>query len=200
MTGGDDRLAALVGSRLCHDLISPVGAIGNGIELITLEASTQTPEIDLLRQSVEAAGARLRLFRIAFGNVGEGDVVSREDLTQVLAGVYGASRLTVEVELAGGIGRGAAKVALLMALCLETTMPHGGTLSLADDDGRMVVRGTAARWRRDMDALWDLLDVASDDPRVTPATVHFPLVTLTSRAAGRRLTLDRRPDTITLSA
>ena len=45
-------LAGLVGSRLCHDLISPIGAIGNGLELLELSGSAPTEEIALIRASV----------------------------------------------------------------------------------------------------------------------------------------------------
>jgi histidine phosphotransferase ChpT len=66
-------LCALIGSRLCHDLVSPVGAIGNGVELLSMEgAGAPMPagaaELSLVRESVENAQARLRFFRIAFGD------------------------------------------------------------------------------------------------------------------------------------
>ncbi|HMS96693.1 MAG TPA: histidine phosphotransferase, partial [Tabrizicola sp.] len=58
-------LAALIASRICHDLISPLGAIGNGVELLAMERAG--PELDLLSESVAHANARIRLFRISFG-------------------------------------------------------------------------------------------------------------------------------------
>ena len=62
------KLTALVASRICHDLISPIGAIGNGVELLTMESGgTLRPEFALISESVANANARIRLFRIAFG-------------------------------------------------------------------------------------------------------------------------------------
>jgi histidine phosphotransferase ChpT len=63
-------LAALIGSRICHDLISPIGAIGNGVELLLMEASGKGPELSLISESVAAANARIRFFRVAFGAAG----------------------------------------------------------------------------------------------------------------------------------
>ena len=70
-THPEDDLVALVGSRLCHDLISPLGAIGNGVELLTMTATTLSPELQLITESVAAANARIKFFRLAFGRAGE---------------------------------------------------------------------------------------------------------------------------------
>ena len=51
-------LAALLGSRICHDLISPIGAIGNGLELLMMDPGTHGPEMSLISESVGHANAR----------------------------------------------------------------------------------------------------------------------------------------------
>ena len=63
-------LAALIGSRICHDLISPIGAIGNGVELMMMDGTAKTPELALIAESVANANARIRYFRVAFGSAG----------------------------------------------------------------------------------------------------------------------------------
>ena len=65
-----EDLAALVGSRICHDLVNPLGAIGNGAELLVMEDSRLGPLARLIGDSVESATARLRLYRLAFGPPG----------------------------------------------------------------------------------------------------------------------------------
>ena len=60
-------LAALLGSRICHDLISPIGAIGNGLELLMMDGSAAGPEMALISESVGNANARIRFFRVAYG-------------------------------------------------------------------------------------------------------------------------------------
>ena len=65
------NLAALIGSRICHDLISPIGAINNGLELLDMNGGVQGAEMELISGSVGNAGARIRFFRIAFGSFSE---------------------------------------------------------------------------------------------------------------------------------
>ena len=65
-------LAALISSRICHDLISPIGAINNGLELLGMSGqSLDTPEMSLINESVQNASARIRFFRIAYGAASE---------------------------------------------------------------------------------------------------------------------------------
>lgn len=60
--GQDLNYAALIGSRICHDLISPIGAINNGLELIEMSAPSLGPEMALISDSVTSASARIRFF------------------------------------------------------------------------------------------------------------------------------------------
>ena len=64
------NLSALIGSRICHDLISPIGAINNGLELLGMSGNTPGPEMELIHDSVGNASARIRYFRVAFGAAG----------------------------------------------------------------------------------------------------------------------------------
>ena len=57
------NLAALIGSRICHDLISPIGAINNGLELLGMSDAREGPELELISESVGNASARIRFFR-----------------------------------------------------------------------------------------------------------------------------------------
>ncbi len=79
-------LAALVASRVCHDVISPVGAIVNGLELMEDGADEATTELalDLIRKSAKTASARLQFCRIAFGAAGSaGSAIDTRDAHQV---------------------------------------------------------------------------------------------------------------------
>src|SRR3546814_2355671 len=85
----DDRVdfASMLASRLCHDLLSPVGAFANGLELL---ADEKDPEmrarcIDLLEQSARTSAAKLKFFRLAFGSAGGfGEAVRSEEHTSEL--------------------------------------------------------------------------------------------------------------------
>lgn len=84
------NLAALIGSRICHDLISPIGAINNGLELLGMTAPTEGPEFELISQSVGNASARIRFFRIAYGAASV-QLVGRAEIVSILADVMGGA-------------------------------------------------------------------------------------------------------------
>src|SRR5205085_12356618 len=68
-------LAALLCSRVCHDLISPTGAIVNGLEVLEEngDEETKTFALELIKKSAKTASARLQFCRIAFGAAGSAD-------------------------------------------------------------------------------------------------------------------------------
>ena len=78
-------LAALLGSRICHDLISPIGAIGNGVELLMMAGAEHGPEIALIAESVGYANARIRFFRVAFGTATADQRMARAEIASILA-------------------------------------------------------------------------------------------------------------------
>ena len=86
---------ALVSSRICHDLISPVGAIGNGIELLEGHAA-RMPEIGLIADSVDNAKAKLRFFRICFGQMSEGALTSATEVEAIATAMIQSPRLRLE--------------------------------------------------------------------------------------------------------
>ena len=122
-------LVALIGSRICHDLISPIGAIGNGIELIGLTSSGGGPEMALISESVSNAQARIRFYRVAFGAGNAGQNVTGAEASEILRDVYGAGRVSIAWEPCGEIRRPEAKLAFLLVQCLESAMPQGGRIA-----------------------------------------------------------------------
>src|SRR5204863_9584150 len=83
-------LAALLCSRVCHDLISPVGAVVNGIEVMEDDADEQTKTfaLELIRKSAATASARLQFCRIAFGAAGSaGAAIDLGDAESVARGM-----------------------------------------------------------------------------------------------------------------
>ena len=94
----DKHLTDLIGSRIFHDLVSPLGAIGNGVELLSMSTSgaAAAPELALIGQSVDSANARIRFFRVAFGAAGEGSHLNNSEIRSNLATVYRNGRMKVE--------------------------------------------------------------------------------------------------------
>lgn len=187
----DVALAGLVASRLCHDLISPLGAIGNGVELMQLVAEPGTeapPELALIAESVGAARARISSFRVAFGPASGEQRVSKGELEQLLRDMTSGGRLRVELDSQGDQSRSEVKLVLLALMCLETAMPWGGRVLLlrAVPGWRLVAEAT--RTRPDP-ALWAWLggDPALRRLSPLPAEVHFPILAAEARAQGRQV-------------
>src|SRR3546814_14484928 len=95
----DDRVdfASMLASRLCHDLLSPVGAFANGLELL---ADEKDPEmrarcIDLLEQSARTSANKLKFFRLAFGSAGGfGELVPADEAKSAIQGIHGDRAIT----------------------------------------------------------------------------------------------------------
>lgn len=125
----DLTLAAITGSRICHDLASPLGAIANGLELLELAGAAESPELALMRESVAGARAALDLLRLAFGRAPDGETLSAEKMLAVLgAHLRNRPRLALEWQVTGTVPRSEAQLVLLCLLGAEDALPRGGTL------------------------------------------------------------------------
>lgn len=167
-------LAELIGSRICHDLISPIGAITNGLELLELTGSATGPEMDLIGDSVTNAGARIRFFRIAYGAAGN-QAIGRNEVVSVLGGVTQGTRLTVQYAPPDPQPRALVRLAFLAMQCCETALPMGGTVRIDTDTDRWSVTATADRTNIDP-SLWGRLTGDDGAGAVTPAQVQFALL------------------------
>ncbi len=95
-------LAALLCSRVCHDVISPVGAIVNGLEIFEDEKdeAMKKSALDLVKKSANQASARLQFARIAFGAAGSaGAALDLGDAEKAVRGLLHDERLTIDWNL-----------------------------------------------------------------------------------------------------
>lgn len=192
------QLAALVGSRLCHDLISPIGAIQNGLELIALAGQADTsPEMDLIQDSCESAAARIRFFRVAFGLAGSQQMMGRREITSTLSALGKGGKLQVEWAPTEDLPRTEVQVAFLAYLCCETALPAGGTLQFDRDPAGWTITARGPRLSIDQ-PLWDHLNgsFALDDPAAN--RVHFAMLPILAEAAGHKIYATQRDDTISI--
>lgn len=170
-------LAALIGSRICHDLISPVGAIQNGIELFAMEGR-KGPEMTLIEDSVLNASARIRFMRVAFGMAGTGQRFGRAEVVSILDDMARAGRLRYDWSVDGDAPRSAVQEAFLAILCLESGMPRGGTISVTHSTKGWQISGPADPMRPDPD-LWEILaGQPVNAPTILPAHVQFAMLPL----------------------
>ncbi|MDU8913132.1 histidine phosphotransferase family protein [Aestuariicoccus sp. MJ-SS9] len=141
MTQDTIALAALIGSRICHDLISPIGAINNGLELISLsgQAGASGPEMELIQQSCDNATAKIRFFRIAFGGASSQQIVRHAEARETLEQLAAGSRMHPHWEAEVNLPRAEVQLAYLAYLCLETALPMGGELTVRHDGARWLL-------------------------------------------------------------
>lgn len=178
--------AALIGSRICHDLISPIGAINNGLELLGLSGDPAGPELGLISDSVGSASARIRFFRIAYGAPGEQQVPQAE-IEAIFADLSAGARMNVLWNQLGGAPRSEVRMAFLALQCIEAALPYGGDASvMQEDDGTWVIHGHGRKVNADQ-PLWSLLAGSETAAEIQPANVQFPLLAVICRDAGRAL-------------
>lgn len=193
------ELSALIGSRICHDLISPLGAIGNGLELLRMGGGgSDGPEMALISESVANANARIRFFRLAYGATTPGQTVSPGEIRDILRDLWAGSRLDV-VWLATRAGREEVKLSLLLLQCLEVAMPWGGRITVDDTaDGGWRLVGEAMRLKLDPAPWQHLLRPTPDPEAIGAAQVQFLLAPPEAARQGRRLDLTIEEGRVTL--
>jgi len=144
-------LAALLCSRVCHDLISPVGAIVNGLEVLEedKDEETKTFALDLIKKSAQQASAKLQFCRLAFGAAGSaGAQIETGDAERVTRGLIEDGKTTIAWNLPRElVAKNRAKLLLNMLVVAVGTIPRGGTLSVdAFENGyRITAAGLNAR-------------------------------------------------------
>lgn len=182
--------ASLLCSRLCHDLLSPVGALNNGLELL---ADEHDPEmrarcLELLGESARASAAKLKFFRLAFGAAGGfGDLVDTREARAAIEGLFGDNkkvRLGWIVE-EPALPKGALKILLNLALIASDALVRGGRLDIAAEGPEIVVRAEGPRLVLDpelRDALLGHTDAHALSPRDAAAWLAHSLA---SQQGGR---------------
>lgn len=175
MSLDSNSLAALIGSRICHDLISPIGAVNNGLELLELSGQAKSPELALVAQSVADANARIRFFRLAFGVASPDQMTGAEEVNTILDGLYADTRITTSGLPEGSYPRAEVRAVLLALLCVEQAIPYGGALDIAKTDAGWTITATSDRLSPDPE-MWAYLQGSRTDVRPAPAAVQFALL------------------------
>jgi histidine phosphotransferase ChpT len=186
-------LASLLCSRLCHDLLSPVGALNNGLELMADEQDPEMRErcLELLAESARASAAKLKFFRLAFGAAGGfGEEIDTREAKAALDGLFGAEK---KVELgwmvsADKLPKDVVKVLLNLALVAGDALVRGGRLDIGAERNangtEIVIRAEGPRLLLDPNLRATLERGASGtvEPRAAGAWLAHALI---SEAGGK---------------
>ena len=191
----------LLASRICHDLISPVGAIHNGIEFMEEmgEAGNCKEALSLIMHSAGQASARLQMFRLVYGLGGRDSHIKPEDAHKAFGNMIAADgRVTQEwdphAELGFGeaLPEGYAKILAGTLMLAAECLPKGGVVMVSGDSQsaatRVIARGTNAAPREYAEeALIHLLPVSDVDPRL----VHPYVMGLLCKEYGFSLVIEQ---------
>ncbi len=198
MTDNTANVAALIGSRICHDLISPVGAVTNGLELLAMSGVGDSPELSLVNSSAADASARIRLFRLAFGTASDGQNTGSDELRRILKDHYSDGRLKVTFHPGGDVPRKMAKAVVLAVLCVEQSLPFGGEIDITSQDDAWIVTGTSDRIK-EREPLWEGLRGTAPLDDLAPADVQYLLLSVLLSSMDRMCAIAASANDVRLS-
>jgi histidine phosphotransferase ChpT len=202
-------LAALLCSRVCHDVISPVGAIVNGLEVLEDEndPSMRDFALDLIRKSSRQASARLQFARLAFGAAGSaGASIDLGDAEQVARGMFQDDKITLTWSAPRALlPKNKVKLLLNLLVTAMNAIPRGGAIEVVVtevSDTPMVAftltaKGRNARIPPHAEAL---LAGSPESGTVEAHGVQTYYAGLVARAAGMRVMLSITGDEVTVRA
>lgn len=204
MSTTDLQFASLLCSRLCHDLLSPVGALSNGLELL---ADENDPEMrarcfELLTESATTSANKLKFFRLAFGAAGGfDDQVGTGEARQVIEGLFNNGRCSVNwMVTPETLDKRSIKMLLNLALIGGEALIRGGTLDIGAEksDGHtdIVIRASGERIALD-DEIKAVLSNPASPPVMTSRTAAAHLVlTMAKEANGEIQFSDAEPGSL----
>lgn len=186
----DLDLASLLCSRVCHDVISPVGAIANGLEVLEEEDDEEMRKIafDLVAKSAKQASAKLQFCRLAFGAAGSaGAHINVGEAGDVAQMFVGAEKIVLKW-LAPRENKPKLEVKLLMNMMLMgmSSVPRGGEVTVSNEGGVMTVRASGQNARVPEKSQM-LLDGAVEASELDARLVQVYYTTRLAQGAGFEL-------------
>jgi histidine phosphotransferase ChpT len=204
----DLELAELMAARLCHDLVGPIGAVSNGVELLG-DGGPPDPEVNaLIAQSARQASRRLQWFRIAFGSAnalpGSGILAETRRLA---SGLFEEGRVTLDwpapdeaVEALAS--RQASKMLLNLALLALEALPRGGAVQARiTPNGKTLSRQLVAQGQgaRIPDEIQAAMRPGVSLGELTPKSVPAVLAVRVAEATGTRINTTSATDRVEFS-
>jgi histidine phosphotransferase ChpT len=177
------KAVELLASRICHDLVSPVGAVNNGVEFVRdMGDDAIADSMQLIEHSARQASVRLQLFRLCYGAGGSEKLVTGKMIYESFDNFIDKSKYSFSWDLLNHVPddmpMGAFKMISNALVFVHDALPKGGTIEVVMDDDKMVMRGKGdmVRLRSESeDALSGNIKVDQLDPKNIHAfvTYHF---------------------------
>jgi histidine phosphotransferase ChpT len=201
-------LAALLCSRVCHDVISPVGAIVNGLEVLEEDndPSMRDFALDLIRKSARQASARLQFARLAFGAAGSaGAMIDLGDAESVARGMYQDEKVSLNWSAPRAlVPKNRAKLLLNLVVLATSAIPRGGSIAISVEGDeaerapfKLVAKGINARIPAHAEAL---IAGEPESGSVDAHGIQTFYTGLIAREAGMSVALTIAGDEVTITA
>ncbi|MFT4000967.1 MAG: histidine phosphotransferase family protein [Rhizobium sp.] len=202
LTGPD--LAALLCSRVCHDVISPVGAINNGLELLD-EGGADADAMDLIRTSALNASVRLKFARLAFGASGSVGASIDTGEAERAAKDFAAAEKKTEVSWIGPraiIAKNRVKLLLNLFLVAYGAIPRGGNIEVTLENPEFDARFTITAKGRLMRIPPKFAEICSGTPEesVDAHSIQPYYTVLLAEESGMELSYNATPEELTFVA
>lgn len=198
------RAVELLCSRICHDIISPVAAVANGVELLTeLGAEGMDDALGLLAHSARQASVRLQMFRLCYGAGGSEALVSGKMIYESFNNYIESDKVKLEWDLMNDtpeedLNPGFFKVLINAMLFARETLIRGGVVRVAKSGYSLIVtaQGETVTVREGMaEALRG--EVAVED--LSPKTIHPHMAHVFARHFGFPLSMEQGDNTLSLT-
>lgn len=202
LTGPD--LAALLCSRVCHDVISPVGAINNGLELLD-EGGADADAMDLIRTSALNASVRLKFARLAFGASGSVGASIDTGEAERAAKDFAAAEKKTEVSWVGPraiIAKNRVKLLLNLFLVAYGAIPRGGNIEVTLENPELDAKFTIAVKGRLMRVPPKFAEICSGalEEAIDAHTIQPYYTVLLAEESGMELSYNMTPEVLTFTA
>ena len=160
-------LAALLCARICHDLVSPVGALGTALEILDDDANADMHDdaLTLVKSSSRKASAKLKYLRLALGAAGSAPgIIATEEIRQLASDMYDDAKpeLVFDFE-SDGVEKARARLLLNLLMLGVQSVPRGGTVTLSTTAHRLSIIASGPRARLDENIERALMGRAPED-------------------------------------
>ncbi len=196
----DFRILEILTSKICHDLISPIGAVNNGVEFMQEMGIEEAADgLDLIAFSAQQAGAKLHAYRMAYGAGGADNSIKPEDVYNAIQDIIGPdNKITQDWDKDAPIAlnqetferpTGFAKIFISALFLAIDSLPKGGILSVThegDSDFTVIAKGENAIFR---EGTHPALALETDADTLEPKNVHPYIMGLVAQQYNFRITL-----------
>lgn len=197
----DMRVVGLLCSHLCHEVVNPLGAVNNGIELLLDVGDEMRDEaMGLIESSAQRATRRVQFYRMAYGMAGMSALGELAEVRTLVDGLLAEGRISLDwpdADRNPALEPGWGRLLLNMAAAAAETMPRGGVITVAVDESRglaglaVIARGEQARIEESTRPIF-VSDVPVDT--LNPRNVHSYFTVKLAASLGAGLTVSDSGD------